>query len=279
MLITPSSPSAARAAATARSSPTSRMVAPSSWAWSWSRSRWIVGDGRRRRDRRNRPCRPVGRGGDRRRSGGGRSRHRAGGADPSTARRCRRRRPRRLPRAVASPPGGRRPTRRRPRRSRRSPASAHGHPARSARSVTNPSCSTSSTRLRRAVRCVSRYHTRRHRLASSWPSQASRPYTLTDSGPSWSDPENSTTPLGCIAAGTRSSTVTPRPSNARRIRDAVGRPPGEPTARWTVAAASSPAAIAATLARGRRRTEEQRCRHLSGDDPSPEVPERTAEVR
>ena len=63
-------------------------------------------------------------------------------------------------------------------------------------------------------------------------------------------PQNSTEPLGCIAAGTRSSTITPRPSNAKRIRDAVGRPPGEPTARWTVAAANSPAAIAATSPAG-----------------------------
>ena len=82
-------------------------------------------------------------------------------------------------------------------------------------------------------------------MASSWASHASRPYTLTTRGPSESVPSNSTTPSGCIDAGARSSTRTPRSARAIRIREAVGRPPGEPTARWMVAAANSPNAMAA----------------------------------
>ena len=59
----------------------------------------------------------------------------------------------------------------------------------------------------RTVRSTPRYQRWRHRSASSWASPASRPYTLTSSGPPSSVPSNSTTPSRCIDAGARSSTT------------------------------------------------------------------------
>ena len=115
--------------------------------------------------------------------------------------------------------------------------------------------------------------------ASSRASPASRPYTLTSSGPSSSWPSNSTTPSRCIDAGARSSTTTPRSLRASRIRDTVGRPPGDPKARWTIAAASTPNAIAADPPDGSAAPSMIAPTNCIAISQLAEVPERTGEMR
>ena len=151
-------------------------------------------------------------------------------------------------------------------------------PARSESRVTKPSCSTSSSRLSRAVRWDERYQARRQRLASSWASQASRPYTLTSSGPWASRPVKRTTPSGCIRAGASSSTSTPRSRSASTIRDGVGRPPGEPTTRWIADAATSPTIKATRPPLPTAMPRNMPRDVLAGEQPASEVPGRTDEV-
>ena len=127
------------------------------------------------RSRRSRPCHRIGARRDRSRCRSGRCRRRRAGATPPRDLQ----RPRRAGRSFPARPARRRVARpagrRRGRRSRRRRVAGRApRPARSS-SVTNPSCSTSSSRLSRAVRCAPRYHTSRHSVASSWASHASRP--------------------------------------------------------------------------------------------------------
>ncbi len=124
-----------------------------------------------------------------------------------------------------------------------SPASSAGSTAtrpRSAASVTKASCSTCwsrPTRTRFAPRCQIAYQV----AATSWPSWASRPNTLTTSGrPSEVDARVSATPRGCSAASRVAVASTPSSLSTSVIWSSVSRPPGEPKSRCTTAADPNP---------------------------------------
>ena len=188
------------------------------------------------------------------------------------------------PAPVASPsgvrrPGGRRRGRRRARRCPPSRGAGTRTPARSASSVTKPSCSTSSSRLSRAVRSVPRYHTSRQTLASSWASHASRPYTLTASGPSASCPVEQHDALGLhrrrrqlvdvdAEPARASADARRRRASARRADDEVDDGGGEQA---DGDGDEPPVGVAAP--RSREASE------LAADEPATEVAERAAEVR
>ena len=120
-------------------------------------------------------------------------------------------------------------------------------PARSASSVMNPSCSTSSSRLSRAVALGVAVPRQPPEVGQQLAVPGVAAVDLDGQRPvDVGTGRTGTCPRGRIDAGASSSTSRPRPSSASRMRDVVGRPPGEPTTMCTVAAASRPTAMAAT---------------------------------
>ena len=72
---------------------------------------------------------------------------------------------------------------------------------------------------------------------------------------------------------------TPSSRSARSMREFVGRPPGDPTTRCTITAASRPTAAVAIAPPIAERAEQHRADDRGADEPPTEVPERAGEVR
>ena len=201
-----------------------------------------LGDRRRREvaepERAVRARRRCGRG----RAGGGRSRRRAAGAGrahsgptssrPSSATR----RPLRAPSPAARRRGGRRRGRRRDRRCPAVTSRGHAHAGPLGEQRDEPLV-LDELEAAEAGRALRRRGTTRAAtaLASSWASHASRPYTLTCSGPSCVGAVEQHDALPAASPPARGRRRRPRArASASLIRDVVGRPPGEPTTRWTI---------------------------------------------
>ena len=123
--------------------------------------------------------------------------------------------------------------------------------ARSASSVTKASCSTWARRPNARWGVSPRYHNAVQAAASSWPSQASRPYTLTSSErPSGAWAVTIATPRGSSGAWRSPLASTSRSARASATWARVRRPAGEPNSRWTMAADPIPTAKAATIPMG-----------------------------